>query len=368
MPRIRDWIDLGKTTVTSVTSSDVTNLYSQEWLETQRMLTAEHGHHIESASGPIKRFIRMSSAIMYGLTKRMAPSRRIVFLASLVLFGLSFAALLNDTQSHNNNQVAVHLLSFLGLVFLLALELIDKIKYRDELVLARDLQASLVPTHPPQPAGFEIAAFNHIANTVGGDIYDFVALPDGRTAVLFGDASGHGMAAGLMMAVAHAAFRTQLDVDPSPLAIVSSLNRILCRTGTNRSFFASCYALIEPDGHFFATVAGHPQILLTDRVGVVRDRIGNGSYPLGIKASLDWEVLEGHLEPGEMLVFHSDGLTETRNPQESELGDEFVEAMLTWHPGAGAAQVVETIVSEWRTFSAGLPAEDDVSIAVIKRQ
>ena len=53
MPRIRDWIDLGKTTVSSLTSNDVTNLYSQEWLETRRMLTAEHGHHIESASGPI---------------------------------------------------------------------------------------------------------------------------------------------------------------------------------------------------------------------------------------------------------------------------------------------------------------------------
>ena len=368
MPRIRDWIDLGKTTVSSLTSNDVTNLYSQEWLETRRMLTAEHGDHIESASGPIKRFIRMASAIMYGLTKRMAPSRRIVFLAAVVLFGLTFAALLSDTESHDNGNVAFHLLSFLAIVFLLALELIDKIKYRDELVLARDLQASLVPTHPPQPEGFEIAAFNHIANTVGGDIYDFVQLPDGRTAVLFGDASGHGMAAGLMMAVAHAAFRTQLDMDPAPLAIVSSLNRILCRTGTNRSFFASCYALIETDGRFLATVAGHPQILLTDRHGVVRERIGNGSYPLGIKAALDWEVLEGRLEPGEMLVFHSDGLTETRTPQESELGDSFLEAMLTWHPGARATQVVETIVTEWRSFSAGLPAEDDVSIAVVKRQ
>ena len=63
-------------------------------------------------------------------------------------------------------------------------------------------------------------------------------LPGGRVAVLFGDASGHGMAAGLVMAVTHAAFRTQLGVDPSPAAMAASLNRVLCETGSSRSFFA----------------------------------------------------------------------------------------------------------------------------------
>src|SRR5437870_10252066 len=148
---------------------------------------------------------------------------------------------------------------FLLMTVLLAMELIDKIKYRDELELARDLQADLIPKHPAQTPDYEVAAFNEIANTVGGDIYDFVPLSDGRLAVLFGDASGHGMAAGLVMAVAHAAFRTQLDVDPAPAAIISSLNRILCRTGGNRSFFSCCYVLLDRDGGLSAMVAGHPQ-------------------------------------------------------------------------------------------------------------
>ena len=133
---------------------------------------------------------------------------------------------------------------------LLAMELIDKVKFRDELQLARDLQASLIPKQMPESEQWDIAAFNRIANTVGGDIYDFVPLPDGRMAVLFGDASGHGMAAGLVMAVAHAAFRTQLEVDPSPPSIMASLNRILCRTGGSRSFFSCCYVLLSPDGSY----------------------------------------------------------------------------------------------------------------------
>src|SRR4029450_14034276 len=85
-----------------------------------------------------------------------------------------------------------------------------------------------------------------------------VPLPDGRLAVFFGDASGHGMAAGLLMAVAHAAFRTPLDVDPSPPAVFATLNRILCRTGSSRAFFGCVYFLLSPDGSFVASVAGHP--------------------------------------------------------------------------------------------------------------
>src|SRR5205823_10825115 len=176
------------------------------------------------------------------------------------------------------------------LTLLLSMELVDKIKFRDELELARDLQAGLIPQNPAQTADFEIAAFNRIANTVGGDIYDFVPLPDGRLAVLFGDASGHGMAAGLVMAVAHAAWRTQLDVDPSPAPIVSSLNRILCRTGGPRSFFSCCYFLLERDGTFIAIVAGHPQILKIAGSKVI-DRIGTGSYPLGVKPAMNWVEL-----------------------------------------------------------------------------
>src|SRR6185295_2929159 len=167
--------------------------------------------------------------------------------------------------------------TFLVMTLLLAMELIDKLKYRDELQLARDLQASLIPHQMPQSERWDIAAFNRIANTVGGDIYDFVPLPDGRMAILFGDASGHGMAAGLVMAVAHAAFRTQLEVEPSPPSIIASLNRILCRTGGSRSFFSCCYVLLSPDGEYTITLAGHPPVLKIDNLGRVVERIARGA-------------------------------------------------------------------------------------------
>lgn len=367
MARFQDWLDLGKNTVSSLRAEDVTTLYEQEWPETRKMLIADHRAAIENESKTLRRWLRTTSAILFGLAKRLAPLRRMVFVLSFILF---FATAMSIFSRFKDPPVAAFFelsVTFLAMTLLLALELIDKIKIRDELQLARDLQATLIPKAMPQSPPWDVAAFNRIANTVGGDIYDFVPLSDGRMAVLFGDASGHGMAAGLVMAVAHAAFRTQLEVDPSPPAIVGSLNRILCRTGGARSFFSCCYVLLSPDGSWVGSIAGHPQILRIDVAGRVTERIGRGAYPLGVKSGLTWEVAAGQLEPGERLLLHSDGLTESRNRTGREFGDLYVETIAGWHPGAGAGALIDDLVNEWQSFMSGAVPDDDVSIAVIRR-
>jgi serine phosphatase RsbU (regulator of sigma subunit) len=366
--RLHEWIELGKSTFKSLKSSDITGLYSQEWPHTREMLVAEHHDDIEREPKRYRRVLRTISAILFGLAKRLAPHRRLLFVACWIYFFLCFFTVL--ARAHNAPVwVLVEMAgAFLVLTLLLAMELIDKIRFRDELELARDLQAGLIPKQMPLMESYEVAAFNEIANTVGGDIYDFVPLPDGRLAVLFGDASGHGMAAGLVMAVAHAAFRTQLDVDASPSGIITVLNRILCRAGGPRSFFAACYALFEPNGEFVMVLAGHPPIVKVTGEGKVAERIGRGAYPLGVKNGLQWDELRGRLEPGERLLFHSDGLTEARNANGREFGDSYVDAIVGWSPRLSAPALVETMVGEWRLFTGNKPPEDDVSIAVIVRK
>jgi phosphoserine phosphatase RsbU/P len=365
--RLRDWLDLGRSTFTSLSSDDVAGLYSQEWPETRRMLMAEHRSSIEQEPRRFKRWIRTVSAIFYGLAKKLAPHRRLLFVLSFFAFFFCLATLFEHSTA--DFWVFVEIAAtFMVMTLLLAMELIDKLKYRDELQLARDLQASLIPKAMPESEQWDLGAYNQIANTVGGDIYDFVALPDGRMAVLFGDASGHGMAAGLVMAVAHASFRTQLDVDPAPAAIIGSLNRILCRTGGSRSFFSCVYLLFSRDGSFEGTISGHPPILRVDANGKVAERIGRGAYPLGVKAGLTWEIVNGRLERGERLLLHSDGLTEARNAQDAEFGDVYVEAIAGWHPEAGASALVEMVVAEWKMFMGNVPADDDVSIACVRRR
>ena len=368
MALFRDWLDLGKKTVSSITTNDVTNLYALEWPETKKMLMAEHRADIDEDPRRVRRWLRTASAILYGLVKRLAPHRRVLFVVSFVFFFICLFSMAK-TMKHPPFWIFTETAAmFLVMTGLLAMELIDKIKFRDELQLARDLQASLIPKEMPASKVWDIAAFNRIANTVGGDIYDFVPLEDGRLAVLFGDASGHGMAAGLVMAVAHATYRTQLEVDPSPPSIMATLNRILCRTGGSRSFFSCCYLLFAPDGTFYGSIAGHPPMLKIGADGTVLERVGRGAYPLGVKSGLAWEVLHGTLQPGERLLLHSDGLTEARNATEREFGDQYVEVVAGWHPEANAQTLVDTLVGEWRLFMGNQPADDDVSIAVLRRR
>jgi sigma-B regulation protein RsbU (phosphoserine phosphatase) len=176
------------------------------------------------------------------------------------------------------------------------------------------------------------------------------------------------MAAGLVMAVTHAAFRTQLGVDASPAAMASSLNRVLCETGSARSFFAGICGLLEADGSFSAIVAGHPPVLRLDREGRVVQRIGKGAYPLGIRKNTVWDPQTATLAPGETLLFHSDGLPEARGESGEEFGDARVEAVAARKAGVRPGELVAALTADLDRFLGRVAADDDVSIAAVRRK
>ncbi|HEY4229228.1 MAG TPA: PP2C family protein-serine/threonine phosphatase [Thermoanaerobaculia bacterium] len=381
MPSGRDWGQLLKSTFHSVGKKDLSGLYSQEWRRAKEKLLAGDRERIERERRRLRRWLKTANGILFGLAQRLAPARRVVFLAVLVflIFSIQGPSFSHDSEdlSHGVRKTTEYHFYFdnfyltascLLLGLLLAMELVDKINYRDELELARDLQASLIPKELPASGAFDLGAHNEIANTVGGDIYDFVPLPGGRLAVLFGDASGHGMTAGLVMAVAHAAFRTQLDVDPSPPAMFATLNRILCRTGGARAFFGCVYLLLSEDGRLEACVAGHPPVLLCDADGSVKDKIGAGAYPLGIKGGLTWPVETRMLQPGQLLFLHSDGLPEARDAIGQEFGDARIEAGLRRWVVLPAPTLASQMAADMHRFLGMATAEDDVSVAVIRRR
>ena len=380
MPRGKDWIELVRATFRSVGREEMSGLYVREWRNAREKLTADEREEIDRERKRPKRMLRTANAILFGLSKRLAPARRVLFGAVLlfILLSVQGPSVSRSTKNIGNGvrrtseyrfyfDNGMLLASITLLTLLLAMELVDKINYRDELELARDLQSSLIPKILPAAPGYEIGAYNRIANMVGGDIYDFVLIPDGRLAVLFGDASGHGMTAGLVMAVAHAAFRTQLETDPAPEAMFATLNRILCRTGGPRAFFGCVYLLLSPDGAFSGAVAGHPPVLHVGSGGEIRERIGVGAYPLGVKTSETWERQSGRIEPGEALLLHSDGLPEARDASGSEFGDARIEASVRRAAGLPAPGLVDALAKDLMAFCGRETPEDDVSIAAIRR-
>jgi serine phosphatase RsbU (regulator of sigma subunit) len=380
------WTDLFRATMRDVRRKDIIGLYSQEWRRAKEKLTADDRDAIALEPRRWKRWFKTANSVLFGLASRLAPARRVLFMVVLACWLLTLFSPScqthgggsNDDEGekkdrHGHVSYSVDFDSgFLTissglLLLLLAMELVDKINYRDELELARELQASLIPKLLPRPDGLALGAHNEIANMVGGDIYDFVPLPDGRLAVLFGDASGHGMAAGLVMAVAHAAFRTQLEVDASPKAMFGTLNRILSRTGSRRAFFGCIYLLVARDGTVTGSVAGHPPVLRLGPNGGVLERIGTGAYPLGIKPDLSWTVATTRLEPGQTLFLHSDGLSEARSPAGEEYGDGRIERALLDRPALAPQELADALAEDVRRFRGEETPDDDISIAVVRR-
>ena len=365
-----DWKSLAKETVHSFDADEVRGMWDVDWQRARSVFLADHEAEIAAEPRRWKKVLRKTNAIVFGLAKRLAPPRRLVFAFVLLLTLLAFVESFGGDSWSGQASWAFFALfvSVLALAFLLAMELVDKLHFKDELIMARELQAQLVPRVLPEIGAFELGGFNRIANTVGGDLYAFEPLSGGRLAVLFGDASGHGMAAGLVMAVTHAVFRTQLPVDPSPGAMIEALNRVLCETGNSRSFFAGVYALLEPGGVVTAYVAGHPPVLKVDAEGRVVKRLGSGSYPLGIKKNAVYASESTVLAPGETLLLHSDGLPEARGASGEEFGDARIEHFLFRKAGAAPSEVVSSLVWELDRFLGRAVCDDDVSIAAIRHK
>ena len=251
------------------------------------------------------------------------------------------------------------------MTFLLALELVDRVLVRDELEVARQLQRDLLPTTAPDLAGYRIAHSYRTANEIGGDYYDFFPLPGGRYVLVIGDASGHGMAAGLLKATANAALKLATEVDPAPERVAALLNRVLVRTGDRRAFMSLFYGVLTPtSGEIEYVCAGHPFPLLRRASGAVEE-LGRGSLPLGIRDGLESAAATVTLERGDLLLLYSDGLPEAVNAAGEAFGYDALRQLLRVE---GQPQAIhDRVLGALKAHVAGEPLKDDVSIVVVFR-
>jgi serine phosphatase RsbU (regulator of sigma subunit) len=235
-------------------------------------------------------------------------------------------------------------------------ELLEK-----ELALARDLQKSLLPSDLPTD-GVQIATLFEPSAAIGGDYFDILRLPDGTLAVFIADVSGHGLSAGLRMAMLKAALTVLVAETRDPEEILRRLDGIVRSTGERRSFVTATLALLNlASGRLDIINAGHPPTYLL-RGGEVREILLPGSALGGLGKTYGRITLT--LEPGDFLVWLSDGLIEETNAAAESFGYDRVADTLS-----GAAEHVEELrdrlVQAVDRHADGQPPSDDRTLLVL---
>lgn len=235
-----------------------------------------------------------------------------------------------------------------------------------ELGQASEIQRTLLPAEPPEYAGYDLAGLNLPCRTVGGDYYDFLPYQDGRLAVVVGDVSGKGMPAALLMSSLQARVQMLRETSPGPGVAVGTLNRSLAERCPLGKFITFFYCLLDgATGTLQYSNAGHNYPLVLRNDGTVELLKGNGLV-MGMFPAVHYEVRETTLEPGELLVLYSDGVTEATSDG-NEFGEDGLAAFMAARKAMPCEEIVNQLVEHIRKWRGDTSFADDFTVVLVRR-
>ncbi|MEQ1893340.1 MAG: PP2C family protein-serine/threonine phosphatase [Planctomycetota bacterium] len=231
---------------------------------------------------------------------------------------------------------------------------------------AAEIQAGLLPEHPPEFPGFELAAISRPADEVGGDWYDFLPLGEGLLGVAVGDASGHGLPAALMARDVVVGLRMGIEREFKAEHALAKLNRVLHRSTLSSRFTSLVYGELEENGSFFYYNAGHDAPLLVHAGRC--ESLRTGGTVLGPLSEARFRRNFAHLDHGALLDLHTDGLIERRALSGELFGLERLKCLLVELAGEPLEALVRRVLAELDEFGAGVRERDDETLVVVRRR
>jgi sigma-B regulation protein RsbU (phosphoserine phosphatase) len=277
-------------------------------------------------------------------------------------------------------------------------------RLKREIALAGEVQRRLFPEHPPKGGGLELAGVCHPAQGIGGDYYDFLVFDDGHLGLAVADVAGKGISAALLMSVVQASLRSQAPADGAALTdLVASMNQLLYRSTARNSFASFFYAQFEERTRRLTYVnAGHnPPMLLrpgTFELGEPQGPDGSGhlqaaATPGGAAVTLavaspapeatvrllrtgglvigafkgsTYEQETVQLQPGDVLVAYTDGVTEAFSAADEEFGEDRLRQVVMASAHMAPAELAEAVVGAVRDWSRSAPQHDDITLVVAR--
>jgi len=316
------------------------------------VLDAAAARALGPAHEPLIPFLeRGSSAAVFPL-----ESPRGEMLGTLTLLSL-------DSEHEITEELLQDALSFAGPA---ALALDNARLHQERQEFTETMQRSLLPQTRPQLEGLDVGHVYAPATRVevGGDVYDFLELADGRLAVVLGDVSGHGIDAAADMAMTKFVFRSLVRDHPGPGDLLAAANEVvLGEVGAARFVTMLCLTIDPRSGELACASAGHPPPRLVTPNGVI-EQVSVSGLALGVESGQSYETTRLRLEPGTAAVLYTDGLLEAR--RDGELyGEQRLDRALARHAGLAASELARALVEDCHAFAAEL--HDDLAVVVLKR-
>lgn len=245
---------------------------------------------------------------------------------------------------------------------------VEKGRMERELQVARNVQASLLPTHIPQVPGWEFAVRWLPARQVSGDYYDFIPLAEGRLGLVIADVTDKGMPAALFMAFARSIMRASMDGAVSPVDGIQKANRLICTDSSYGLFVTTFFASLDPLAHEMTCVnAGHNPPLIFHQETGSHEILNSTCLPLGIELDTLYIQHTVKFAPGDFIVLYTDGVTEAIDSEDRMFSLECLEELIHEQRSASANDLLEAIEQSVRGFLQGGPPTDDLTILVAKR-
>jgi sigma-B regulation protein RsbU (phosphoserine phosphatase) len=334
---------------------------------------------------PWKRFLMHVRQIFMAFTLKLPPARRALYIGAVAIALLGVLQLFRGFSSIEiplglpfSMHVAVLapiwadgtfavILSFLLINLLVLLEVADRLSLKGELEVAREIQLAMLPSGTYRGVGIEVCGVTRPANTVGGDFYDVLPLADGRLIVALGDVAGKGSPAALLMALLLAVLRTLVDEELEAPALAARLNVQICRHSPSSRFITLFYGVYTPrTGALTYVNAGHTPPLIRRRDGHY-ERLGSTGVALGMFEGSVFGALETMVEPGELLVLYSDGITEAEDPAGNPFEETGLELVVEHSADAQAAEIGSRILAAVAAHARDSRFTDDLTVLVLKR-
>jgi phosphoserine phosphatase RsbU/P len=228
------------------------------------------------------------------------------------------------------------------------------------------VQLALLPPADPQLHGYDISAYNFPTEEVSGDYYDWVRIYDDQIGLVIADVSGKGVPAALLMAFLRASLRAATHIGYAPHVSMAKVNYLLWESIERNQFVTAFHGILDASNRTLSfTNAGHNPPMLLDAQGQSRF-IESGELPLGMFRDTRYHEYYLMLEPGDLLLLYTDGVTEAQNTQGEEFGRERLAQSVKAASHLSSRELIAAVQKDVMAWTDGKGATDDVTFFVIR--